>query len=59
MNALTDNTKELLRQLFGAPAPKPRLPLGRCACHEPTVRWCTRHGRPLGFNRFCVRKNES
>lgn len=24
-----------------------RLPLGRCACHEPTIKWCTRHGRPL------------
>ena len=21
--------------------------LGRCACHEPTVKWCTRHGAPL------------
>jgi hypothetical protein len=30
------------------PAPrKNRLPAGRCACHEPSVRWCTRHGRPL------------
>jgi hypothetical protein len=26
---------------------KHRLPLGRCACHEPSVRWCTRHGLPL------------
>ena len=24
-----------------------RLPPGRCSCHEPTVKWCTRHGRPL------------
>lgn len=24
-----------------------RLPPGRCACREPTVKWCTRHGRPL------------
>lgn len=23
------------------------LPHGRCCCHEPTVRWCTRHGEPL------------
>jgi len=23
-----------------------RLPLGRCACHEPTVKWCGRHGKP-------------
>ena len=23
-----------------------RLPLGRCACHEPTVKWCPRHGAP-------------
>jgi len=28
-------------------APRRRLPLGRCACHEPTVRWCGRHGQPL------------
>ena len=21
--------------------------LGRCACHEPTVKWCTRHGEPI------------
>jgi hypothetical protein len=26
---------------------KNRLPLGRCACHEPTVKWCARHGRPM------------
>ena len=24
-----------------------RLPPGRCACHEPTVKWCGRHGEPL------------
>ena len=29
-------------------APRPRLPLGRCACHEPTVKWCGRHGKPPG-----------
>jgi hypothetical protein len=23
------------------------LPVGRCACHEPTVKWCGRHGQPL------------
>jgi len=23
-----------------------RLPLGRCACHEPSVKWCTVHGEP-------------
>jgi hypothetical protein len=37
--------------MFGFPrvvgAPSRRLPLGRCACHEPTVRWCGRHGEPL------------
>jgi hypothetical protein len=27
-------------------APARRLPLGRCACHEPTVKWCGRHGKP-------------
>jgi len=42
----------LLKRLL---APRPvralprdfRLPLGRCSCHEPTVKWCTRHGKPL------------
>lgn len=24
-----------------------KLPQGRCACHEPTVKWCGRHGAPL------------
>ena len=37
--------------MFGFPraigAPARRLPLGRCACHEPTVRWCGRHGEPM------------
>ena len=28
-------------------APRRRLPPGRCSCHEPTVRWCGRHGEPL------------
>jgi hypothetical protein len=28
-------------------APRRRLPLGRCACHEPSVKWCGRHGQPL------------
>ena len=43
----------LFKRLLAAPsrlrpAPRPfRLPLGRCSCHEPTVKWCTRHGRPL------------
>ena len=26
---------------------KNKLPPGRCACGEASVRWCTRHGRPL------------
>jgi hypothetical protein len=37
--------KFLLARLIHAQ--KNRLPLGRCACHEVTVKWCTRHGRPL------------
>ena len=28
-------------------AARNRLPLGRCVCHEPTVKWCGRHGLPL------------
>jgi hypothetical protein len=23
-----------------------KLPPGRCACHEATVKWCARHGEP-------------
>jgi hypothetical protein len=30
-----------------ASRPRNRLPRGRCACHEPTVKWCTRHGQPI------------
>lgn len=37
--------KALLARLIAAR--KNRLPLGRCACLEPSVKWCTRHGRPL------------
>ena len=29
---------------------EPRLPPGRCACHEPTVKWCTRHGEPRRYS---------
>jgi hypothetical protein len=36
-----------LAKLLGPGAPGCRLPPGRCACHEPTVKWCTRHGRPI------------
>jgi hypothetical protein len=38
--------KRTMRLLFTAPR-KHRLPGGRCSCHESTVRWCTRHGRPV------------
>jgi hypothetical protein len=38
---------QALFRLFLTHATKSRLPLGRCACHEPSVRWCTRHGKPL------------
>jgi hypothetical protein len=44
---MSELAKDLLRRIFLPPTPKNRLPLGRCACGEPTVRWCTRHGRPL------------
>jgi hypothetical protein len=32
-----------------AAVPGQRLPAGRCACHEPTVKWCGRHGQPLSL----------
>jgi len=39
---------DLLMMLLmrGRPSPGFRLPPGRCACHEPTVKWCGRHGEP-------------
>ena len=30
--------------------PEYRLPPGRCACREPTVKWCTRHGEPRRYS---------
>ena len=36
----------LTRGLGGRPKPGFRLPPARCACHEPTVKWCGRHGEP-------------
>jgi hypothetical protein len=37
----------LLRGVPTVAAPRRRrLPGGRCACHEPTVKWCGRHGEP-------------
>ena len=27
-----------------------RLPPGRCSCHEPSVKWCTRHGQPRRYS---------
>jgi len=26
---------------------KNRLAGGRCACQEPTVKWCAKHGEPM------------
>jgi hypothetical protein len=43
----TMENKALFRLFLTYATPKHRLPIGRCACHEPSVRWCTRHGRPL------------
>jgi len=36
----------LARGSDAPPKPRFRLPPGRCACHEPTVKWCGRHGEP-------------
>jgi len=38
--------KLLMRGLVGRRNAGLRLPPGRCACHEPTVKWCGRHGEP-------------
>jgi hypothetical protein len=43
----TARMREILRTLFAPASCKNKLPAGRCSCHEPSVRWCTRHGRPL------------
>ncbi len=48
-------TFELLMDLLGRslaakPASEYRLPPGRCSCHEPTVKWCTRHGEPRRYS---------
>ena len=49
MSDPTRTFDRLLKLLIGSvrPAPGRRLPLGRCACHEPTVKWCGRHGQPI------------
>ena len=40
--------KDLLERLRAAQATREKvLGPGRCACYEPSVKWCTRHGRPL------------
>lgn len=41
LNVLVHLIPAALRQ------PVNKLPPGRCACHEATVKWCTRHGEPL------------
>jgi hypothetical protein len=46
-----DIKRTMLLRLFAAPVRKNRLSGGRCACHETTVRWCTRHGRPVAAAR--------
>ena len=40
----------LTRSLSRSQKPEPRLPPGPCACHEPTVKWCTRHGEPRRYS---------
>jgi len=42
-----DLLMELMKRgLARSQKPEHRLPPGRCSCHEPTVKWCTRHGEP-------------
>ena len=40
----------LKRGLVTKPATEHRLPPGRCSCHEHTVKWCTRHGKPRRYS---------
>jgi len=40
----------LTRGLARNQNPEYRLPPGRCACREPTVKWCTRHGEPRRYS---------
>ena len=42
--------KLLERGLARTQNPERRLPAGRCSCHEPTVKWCTRHGEPRRYS---------
>ena len=49
-NALDLLMELLKRSLARGQQPEPRLPPGRCACHEPTVKWCTRHGEPRRYS---------
>ena len=42
-----DMLMDLLRGSLGIETGEYRLPPGRCSCHEPTVKWCGRHGEPL------------
>lgn len=46
-NLLMDLLKRGLAREHSAES---RLPPGRCSCHEPTVKWCTRHGEPRRYS---------
>jgi hypothetical protein len=45
-----DMLMDLLRGSLGIAESEYRLPPGRCSCHEPTVKWCTRHGEPRRYS---------
>lgn len=45
-----DMLMDLLRGSLGIETGDYRLPPGRCSCHEPTVKWCTRHGEPRRYS---------
>jgi hypothetical protein len=47
-----DYLMDLLKRGLAAKAENEyRLPPGRCSCHEPTVKWCTRHGEPRRYSK--------
>ena len=55
MEATTESDFDLLMELLARGLARNekserRLPAGRCACHEPTVKWCTRHGEPRRYS---------
>ena len=46
---------DLLMRDFVRQHRAPGYRLAGCACHEPTVKWCGRHGEPLKYRALSSR----